>query len=673
MPKEGSGQEIVRHAIVVALLAGITALVDTARERHWLGQNDNLYAVIGILLICALAFSITYLVGTWIERNQRRALERLNSQPVETGLGSIDGLWTCALWEGEALVGGTLLSIKSRRSEGYRMVGDFYLLESGALREQPAGWFQGTGQPTDDFSLVYEFLGGEHGPAQPVQHSGIGVYRFHGRPGWGRQTFTGHYFIIELSQVRVMRGQRWSQNAEGDISTPASRAALTSLCEPDEPRSSNRTGDGLRERERTRAHLSPLTGLNGSRGPSLSGMMEATVICGRFASRPVSDPDHMDLSSLERAQSFFETVRTEFVGPSEDVCSIVITHLLDDRPALLEAIDRSAPIACLMPKPKTVNPTVAAWIRHRYCIEYLSRDLFRDSRGFFAFIEKLTEGRRFLVLDIGGYAADVHNVLSDRYGSRYIGAVEDTENGHQKYEGQIREKSKPVLSVARSPLKSAEDFLVGQSIVFSVEALLREQSDILHGRSACVIGYGKVGRSIAGLLHARHVRTVVYDTNPIQKIDAMSHGFFVPSTLETALKNAGIIFCATGNLALKREDFALLGSGAYIATVTSSEDELDLGALKGEYTAAHIDEYITRYRRAQHQFFVLNRGQAVNFVHGAAVGPFIYLVHAEIIASIGRLLSGEALGGRVTENAYRTRRRIAELWFATYGSASESI
>ena len=50
--------------------------------------------------------------------------------------------------------------------------------------------------------------------------------------------------------------------------------------------------------------------------------------------------------------------------------------------------------------------------------------------------------------------------------------VEDTENGLRRYLGAWKPPC-PVFSVARSPLKDPEDYLVGQSVVFSAEALLR--------------------------------------------------------------------------------------------------------------------------------------------------------------------------------------------------------
>lgn len=104
--------------------------------------------------------------------------------------------------------------------------------------------------------------------------------------------------------------------------------------------------------------------------------------------------------------------------------------------------------------------------------------------------------------------------------SREIAGVEDTENGFRRYL-ELGKPPCPVLrpvsrfSVARSPLKEPEDYLVGQSVVFSTEALIRSGSDILQGGAACVIGFGKLGSSIARTLHVKHVREALEDAGVV--------------------------------------------------------------------------------------------------------------------------------------------------------------
>lgn len=371
----------------------------------------------------------------------------------------------------------------------------------------------------------------------------------------------------------------------------------------------------------------------------------------------------MDTLDSRYARRFFSEI-TGDTPQEERPASLVITHLLSDRPFFLEATNKVTEIVGLMPKPKTENPEARAWLQHRYPIFSLRRDMFNQSEKAIAFIASRVGDRPFVLVDIGGYYSSSLTAISEAFGGKLLGVVEDTENGLQRYES-LRPLPCRVYQVARSPLKNPEDFLVGQSIVFSTEALLREQGDILHGRTACVIGYGKLGRSIANLLHSRHVRVVVYDTDPVTSVEALSHGFTVAPSLRLGLKNAGLVFCATGNLSLRLEDVQDIEHGAYIATVTSSDDELQFSDLTKTYEVNQRTEYVTRYTRDGHTFHILNRGQAVNFIHGAAVGPFIYLVQAEIVAAIQELMSSTKAPG-VYECPRSVRERIAKAWVKYY-------
>ncbi len=52
------------------------------------------------------------------------------------------------------------------------------------------------------------------------------------------------------------------------------------------------------------------------------------------------------------------------------------------------------------------------------------------------------------------------------------------------------------------------------------------------------------------------------------------------------------------------------------------------------YARQQVQQHISRYTATGHYFYVLNGGNAVNFLHGACVGSFIYLVQAEILAAV---------------------------------------
>jgi adenosylhomocysteinase len=377
--------------------------------------------------------------------------------------------------------------------------------------------------------------------------------------------------------------------------------------------------------------------------------------------------EHVEQQQLRR---FWQEI-VSMIGPcgAIDARAFVVTHLLPDRPFFLDALSQVADIACVFPKPKSIDRTVLRRLRDRYSIEVADRGSLADRDGVDALLSRHgTDHRPLVAIDIGGYLAPAVAHLAAS--AALVGVVEDTENGHQKYERELDPPFPcPVLSVARSPLKNAEDYLIGHSVVFSTEGLMRSRGDVLQGRSGCVIGYGKIGRSIAQLLRAHGVQVSVHDTNPVPLTEAHAHGFAVHDNLASALDGAGIVMCATGNLALRHQDFEHVQPGAYVASVTSSDDELELRPLKERYERNRVARDIVRYRRrlesraSGHYFFVLNNGEAVNFLHGAVVGPAIYLVQAEVLMAVARLLQrAYSETSNVVRVSDTDRAAIARIW-----------
>ncbi|MBA9001942.1 adenosylhomocysteinase [Thermomonospora cellulosilytica] len=370
---------------------------------------------------------------------------------------------------------------------------------------------------------------------------------------------------------------------------------------------------------------------------------------------------------LSRVEAFFRRITGRY-ETADRVSVLVITHLLGERPVFLRAVGRLAEVAAVLPKPKSIDPRALEEVAGVMPVDRLERAAFADPARALEYLESRAAGRRVVLLDVGGYFAPALEHVCANFSGQVVGVVEDTENGHRRYEALSRVPC-PVFSVARSPLKEPEDYLVGQSVTFSTEALVRARGDILQGRPAAVIGYGKLGRSVAAMLHAKHVGVTVHDSDPIRRTMALSQGFRTAPTPAQAIAGAGVIVCATGNLALREDDFAKVANGAYIASVTSSDDELELAALDGLYEKTSTGEHITRYARTGHYFYVLADGNAVNFLHGASVGAFIFLVQAEILAALGALAGGGHEPG-MHELDGTERSLIAAAWLRHFDGAS---
>lgn len=347
--------------------------------------------------------------------------------------------------------------------------------------------------------------------------------------------------------------------------------------------------------------------------------------------------------------------------------SVVVTHLLEDRPWFLHAINEIAKVRCVIPKPKSINPAIRDVLQHEYKLAYLTRDNFSISEAGLSSLKKYCHGERLVLLDIGGYFANLAFSKHVKQEINLLGIVEDTENGHLKYlQGfGAHDCSLSIASVARSKLKIPENYLVGQSVVFSSESLLRSNEKLLHGMRACVIGYGNIGKSVAQHLRERHVHVHVYDIDPVKRIEAYTHGFSVTSALKDVLPKVDVIFCITGNKSLDFELFETIKSGAYIACVTSPDDELALEQIKTHYNLKHTNEFITEYSRVGQRVYLLNRGQAVNFLHGSVVGSFIQLLQAEIVVATALLLNGELKPG-LQEVPAELQQKIADCWLACF-------
>jgi adenosylhomocysteinase len=345
---------------------------------------------------------------------------------------------------------------------------------------------------------------------------------------------------------------------------------------------------------------------------------------------------------------------------------VVVTHLLEDRPWFLRAVARLGRVVAVIPKRKSMVPRVRDVLQHEFPLLEIARSDLETNDGVRKHLLPLQQEHPLCLLDIGGYFVDV--ACAAEMGLRLAGIVEDTENGHVKYQNAVKSHNcrVPVYSVARSELKRPENYLVGQSLVFSVEAILRQRDELLHGRRACVIGYGNIGRSIAQHLHHRRNDVVVFDHDPMKLIEAFTHGFRTPETIAEALRGADIVFCVTGNHSVGLAELRAIQEHAYVATVTSPDDELRKDELK-DIEFSHRNDNVTELRSPDGKIiYLMNRGQAVNFIHGSVVGPFIQLLQAEILVSAATMLTAPPRVGTIGSVGREAQQAIATKWLEVY-------
>ncbi len=363
----------------------------------------------------------------------------------------------------------------------------------------------------------------------------------------------------------------------------------------------------------------------------------------------------------EKHHAFFDEVIRK-LGLQRTRCDVLaVLHVLPDAVPFHAALSRIFHVSRIIPKPRSVNRAVLDRLPRDVTVN-ATRD---DLRRYDAVAELLAHNRhdRFVLLDIGGYFAHAAGQVRKRFGARFRGVVEDTENGLQKYLG-ARDLRYPVFQVARSPLKDNEDYMVGRAIAFSAESLLRNLSILVNGRRVGVIGYGKIGRSVAEALRMNQGNVSVFDHDHVRLTHAYSRGFGVLPK-QQILRESDILCLATGNKSLSSSDFKHLKNGAFVFSVTSSDDEMDLTWVRSHYAGEAVGPHVDRYRRARHAFYLFNQGNAINFIRGSTVGDFILLVHAEIFLCAYALARGRGRAG-VHELDEETRDRICAIWLSLF-------
>lgn len=362
-------------------------------------------------------------------------------------------------------------------------------------------------------------------------------------------------------------------------------------------------------------------------------------------------------SEQEMARDFYQAVIKRFSSePLKNKISFIIAgHLVPTLPFYLEALQKVGDVKMIIAKGSTPDESIKQWVDDAGFRVFMSgeksdkvRETLSKPDGFQSLIDEAlgedTESK-LIFIDIGGYFAPglkFSDALKEK--DRILGFVEDTENGLQDYI-KIAPFAKPVISVARSEIKDAEDFNVGKAITEATDHILKmaHYTHIAEDKTVLVIGYGKVG-SAAAISASQKTRgpVLVCEKEPVRKLKASAHSFKVV-TLEEGLRQADIVISCTGQHALQAEHVKLLRNNCCIASCTSSDKEFSPNFLqelqkekaddKGKSTEHNKESLVDSYKCVNHTIHLLNKGNSVNFVQKAVHGYFIHGVLASLLVS----------------------------------------
>ena len=354
-------------------------------------------------------------------------------------------------------------------------------------------------------------------------------------------------------------------------------------------------------------------------------------------------------------------------APGGAARSFLVTHVLGTSVPYLDILHRIFPIEAVLAIPYSADRSAVEEIRaagieviapatipdaHRAAGDTLQRLLGRSSAPLVA-------------QEVGGYLASFSGELG-RY-PHFVGVVEDTNNGHWRYEGTAPHAF-PVLSIARSPLKDIEDTLIGDAVAFSLERILRENfRAVIQGCHVGILGYGKIGTSTAIAMRGRESAVSVYDLSPIRTIRAKFEGFTV-QPLHDLLEQSEIVLGCSGHTSLRAEDLRWIRDRAVLVSASSKAHELDLPGFAAACDVEIMSDAVTRYRRRDGRvFYVLNQGTPVNFRDGSILGSVLDLIYSELFVAMRTLVSGAGVPGLSTTSD-AIHQEVSRAWLKTYVS-----
>ena len=350
-------------------------------------------------------------------------------------------------------------------------------------------------------------------------------------------------------------------------------------------------------------------------------------------------------------------------GIGNNISVVAVSHIIPSSEPYLLSLQENFNLVGIIPKPKSINIQSLNRLKDHGIIilDQFTRNNIDSNPEELA--KLLSKYDNICLIDIGGYFSASLEKLKKFLGKKLLGVVEDTENGLQKYE-KHKQNSLKIVSVARSPLKNYEDQLVGNGVAHAAETILRSVNTLIPYKTCGIIGYGKIGKGIYQYLQQRGIQPYVCELNPLLAIQASCDGGKIV-VIDKLIRECEVVFCATGSQAVDILKLRDLKKGSYLASVTSSDDEFDLRFLDSEYMREDVADNITKYSKRGHYFYLMNNGDAINFLYSAAVDNYIYLVQGELVFSvikIAKMAGHYETKMQILTNSKEEQSEIAKHW-----------
>ena len=186
------------------------------------------------------------------------------------------------------------------------------------------------------------------------------------------------------------------------------------------------------------------------------------------------------------------------------------------------------------------------------------------------------------------------------------GVIELTRSGLDYLE---KLRVKKAIVIDSSFIKGVGENVYGTGLGL-LDGLLRLNVNLI-GKTAVVVGYGRVGKGCATVLR-KFCRVIVVEIDPIRAFEASCEGYEVKE-LKEALKEADVVVtCAGRERVVKDDHFDYVKNGCIIANMSAYPDEI---ALPDGWSVKDFG-FVKKFSRGERHFYVVAEREAVNLALG---------------------------------------------------------
>ncbi|MCG1058226.1 hypothetical protein K4P04_09440 [Staphylococcus epidermidis] len=371
-------------------------------------------------------------------------------------------------------------------------------------------------------------------------------------------------------------------------------------------------------------------------------------------------------------EKFFEKIFSPYHFKSKQKI-IIVEHCVTNTVDFIKFLSNYYDVY-FIPKPNSLDKDIMNILEDYVTFLFINKEQLKNKKELINLIDEYVGKSKFYIIDIGGYFSWNYKVINEYYSNQILSIIEDTENGLQKYEKEIKNLKEnnlvqrvPICTVARSILKIEEDFLVGNEVAIKSEVFLSEFGTNLIGKKVLVIGFGKIGSSLSQSLKHRGAIVYVIDKQAVRQAFAISQGYLYED-FDNLLNNLDIIYIANGEKSIDMDYLNRKCSGKlYIFSVTSVDDTFkNIEHFKNALEIEGQVPYYSLNTELEGSIIVANKGNAINFTYtNSTLASFVQMTQGEMLLLLNDKVKTITNSG-ITELKKTDQENIAKIWLEEY-------